>query len=69
MEKGEHLSNKNFHYEKVKAFVLSPSTTKGHMMLDGEALSVEPFSLEVHKGLANLFIPPHWEKEKQDKLK
>lgn len=59
LEKGEHVTDPNVTYLKVKALKLTPDPSQtGYLDVDGEKLpKYEPVSIEVHRGLANLILP------------
>ncbi|XP_056136902.1 sphingosine kinase 1-like [Lampris incognitus] len=56
MEKGTHLLTDCQHlvYIKVRALRLEPYSSKGVIMVDGEAVEYGPVQAQVHRGLARL---------------
>ncbi|OCH94969.1 hypothetical protein OBBRIDRAFT_788712 [Obba rivulosa] len=56
-EKGAQFWMDTQHYFKAEAYRVEPTSSKGLLSVDGEAYPFEPFTVEVHKGLATLLSP------------
>ncbi|EMD38389.1 hypothetical protein CERSUDRAFT_48084 [Gelatoporia subvermispora B] len=56
-EKGAQYWMDTQHYFKAEAYHIEPISSKGLLSVDGESYPFQPFTVEVHKGLATLLSP------------